>query len=86
MEKFISKPTVIDAVQFLGKDSVRGLPDIELISDNPENVIDGATFKTIHGDRAVARIGDWIVEEAATGRYYPIKDSIFKVKYRKYEA
>ncbi len=34
--------------------------------------------KTVHGDIAIVRLGDWIVEDAEIGTYYPIKDELFR--------
>lgn len=36
---------------------------------------------TIHGEKAIARPGDWIVPEPQAGRFYPIKDDIFQATY-----
>lgn len=37
--------------------------------------------KTIHGETAIVRIGDWIVQDAAPGTYYPVKDDLFRAGY-----
>lgn len=37
--------------------------------------------KTIHGETAVVRLGDWIVQDAAQGTYYPVKDEVFRAGY-----
>ena len=81
--KFIKIPLEIEALQFKNenKDIVfnwmrgnccaafeEGLPILE--------------FMTIHGDKAVARIGDWIVEDGAPGTYYPVKPDIFAKTYK----
>lgn len=36
---------------------------------------------TIHGETAVVRLGDWIVQDAAPGTYYPVKDDVFRAGY-----
>lgn len=36
---------------------------------------------TVHGDVARVRLGDWIVEDAKPGTYYPVKDVIFRARY-----
>lgn len=41
--------------------------------------------ETIHGDVAIVRFGDWIIKEKELGKYYPIKDSIFKEQYGEIE-
>ena len=38
-------------------------------------------IKTVQGETAIIRIGDWVVEDAKIGTYYPIKDEIFKEQY-----
>ena len=38
-------------------------------------------FMTIHGDKAVARFGDWVVKDGAPGTYYPVKPEIFDKTY-----
>ncbi|MCR4319733.1 MAG: hypothetical protein NUV74_05280 [Candidatus Brocadiaceae bacterium] len=36
---------------------------------------------TIHGETAIVRVGDWIVQDAAPGTYYPVKDDVFRAGY-----
>jgi hypothetical protein len=36
---------------------------------------------TIHGEIAIVRIGDWIVQDAEPGTYYPVKDAVFRAAY-----
>ncbi len=36
---------------------------------------------TIHGEIAIVRLGDWIVQDAAPGTYYPVKDDVFRAGY-----
>lgn len=33
--------------------------------------------KTVHGETAIVRLGDWIVKDSELGTYYPIKNKIF---------
>jgi len=42
-------------------------------------------FMTIHGDIAVARIGDWVVKDSAPGTYYPVKPGVFAKTYEAVE-
>ena len=36
---------------------------------------------TVHGEIATVRLGDWIIEDAKKGTYYPVKDDIFCASY-----
>ena len=36
---------------------------------------------TLHGEIAIVRLGDWIVQDAAVGTYYPVKDEVFRANY-----
>lgn len=36
---------------------------------------------TVHGEVAIVRLGDWIVQDAVPGTYYPVKDSVFRAGY-----
>lgn len=37
--------------------------------------------RTIHGELATVRHGDWIIPEAEPGRFYPCKPDVFAVTY-----
>lgn len=37
--------------------------------------------RTIHGETAVVRHGDWIIPESAPGRFYPVKPDVFARTY-----
>lgn len=37
--------------------------------------------RTIHGETAVVRHGDWVIPESAPGRFYPVKPDIFAQTY-----
>lgn len=56
----------------------------ELASDTCGEV--GPTYialqvRTIHGELATVRHGDYIVPESAPGRFYPVKPAVFDAKY-----
>lgn len=36
---------------------------------------------TVHGETAIVRIGDWIVQDASPGTYYPVRDEVFRTRY-----
>jgi hypothetical protein len=73
---FDSIPTRIEAEQFDGKTSGGVCWDTCLDPSEPH-------VHTAHNNQAVAiEIGDWIVPEPNGSGYYPIKDEIFRKKYR----
>jgi hypothetical protein len=37
--------------------------------------------RTVHGELAVVRHGDWIVPEKTPGRFYPVKPDVFAATY-----
>lgn len=81
MAKFRKKPVVIEAMQFTdtNKDRV-----FHWVSNGSADFEDGQPilkFRTIHGDVAVARIGDWVVSEPVPGYFYPCKPDIFDATY-----
>lgn len=41
--------------------------------------------KTIHGDTAIVRLGDWIVKEKELGFYSVVKDEVFKASFTLHE-
>ena len=81
-EEYQRLPKTVEAVQFTeeNKDMVfnsltgqcapsfdKGKPTIKV--------------KTIHGEIAIVRLGDWIIKENKKGFYYPIKGDIFRAGY-----
>lgn len=44
-----------------------------------------AHTRTVHGEIAVARHGDWIIPEAEPGRFYPCKPDVFAATYEAVE-
>lgn len=41
---------------------------------------------TIHGEQAVARVGDWVVAEPVPDRFYPCKPDVFDANYEAVEG
>lgn len=37
--------------------------------------------RTVHGETAIVRHGDWIIPEAEPGRFYPCKPDVFAATY-----
>jgi len=81
-EKYRKLPKIIEAVQLTeeNKDRVFNSLTGQFAADfeNEKPII---KVTTIHGEIAVVRVGDWIVKEPKIGRYYPIKDDIFRGGY-----
>lgn len=42
--------------------------------------------RTIHGDIAAVRHGDWLIPEAQPGRFYPCKPDVFAATYELVDA
>ena len=81
-KKYTSLPREIEALQFT--DDNKNMVFNELRGQKAADFEDGKPIikvKTIHGEIAVVRIGDWIVKESEIGFYYPVKDSIFRNGY-----
>lgn len=75
-------PGKIKAVQFTeeNKDRVFNILTGQYAADHE----DGKPIlkvTTIHGEVAIVRLGDWIVQDAAPGTYHPVKDDIFRAGY-----
>lgn len=91
MPKFRKKPVVTDAVQWNGKnfDEVMNF----MGENHGTKIAYEATeelalktgeilFRTIHGEIAIARPGDWIIPEMdRADRFYPCKPDIFEQTY-----
>ena len=80
--KFRKKPVVIEAEQFTEENKNRVF---NWMSGNRTADFEGDSpilkFLTIHGDVAVARLGDWVVRDSKPGTYYPCKPDIFEQIY-----
>ena len=86
MNKYRKRPTVIEAIQFTEQSknqcfSFVGCNTAAEFEDSKPIL----KIQTIHGDVAIARLGDWIVKEPIPGHFYPIKPDIFEATYEKVE-
>lgn len=78
MQKFCSVVTFVEAIRWLGNS--------DFPADIPASVVairkqDGrAVVATPEGNREMS-VGDWIVKDES-GAYMPMRDDIFKQKYR----
>lgn len=83
--KFRKKPVVVDAVQWVGSNTV----EISQFMDNPLDNISSPPFtgtliiKTLEGDMRASK-GDWIIK-GVNGEFYPCKPDIFNKTYEKVE-
>lgn len=81
-KSYKNKPRTIQAVQFTNENkdkvfnSLTGQRCADFEEGNPIIKI-----KTVHGEMAIVRISDWIVQDAQLGTYYPVKDDIFRNNY-----
>lgn len=81
-KRYRKKPVVIEAEQFTEDNKNRCFNFVRCnTSADFENGKPILKIQTIHGDIAIARLGDWIVKEPMPGFYYPVKPDIFKATY-----
>ena len=74
MAKYISIPTEIEAEQFFHP-AISG-PGVYTEEDGRSYVV------TAHEQKVYLERGDWVVQEPDGIHHYPIKDTIFKQRYR----
>lgn len=83
-QKYQSLPKTVEAVQFTAENKKEVFKSLTVASALDLET-DAPIIKvlTIHEDMTVIRLGDWIIKESVPGRYYPIKDDIFPLMYKK---
>lgn len=96
MAQFRKKPVTIEAVQLSWKtwNDVCAFLGNVISPENPARSVETfadscgetgpfieLTVRTIHGEEAIVRHGDWIIPEPMAGRFYPCKPDIFKKTY-----
>lgn len=81
--RYRKKPVVIEAMQWTG-DNIEAIWEwggaggiYGPTEKNPDQLI----LTTIHGEEAIARVGDWIIPEPQPDRFYPCKPDIFEATY-----
>ena len=81
-EEYESLPKKVKAVQFTeeNKDRIFNSLTGQFAADH-EGGQPILKVKTIHGETAIVRPGDWIVQDARPGTYYPVKDDVFRGGY-----
>jgi hypothetical protein len=82
-EAYMSMPTTIMAVRFTDESKDRVFNSLTGVVADFEDGDPVLKVTTVYGEEAIVRLGDWIVKEAEPGRYYPVKNDVFKVKYRR---
>lgn len=81
--RFRKKPVEITAIQYDGSNNAEVA---DFMGYSPLFGWDGADDRwveltTVHGEKALARPGDWIIPEPVPGRHYPCKPDIFAATY-----
>lgn len=83
MPKFIKKPVVIEAVQYLGymTDDIESFIGDSLIKESRwDDGPIGYFIKTLEGTSYMLSKGDWIIR-GVNGEFYPCKPDIFEKTY-----
>lgn len=81
--RFRKRPVTVEAMRWTGSNIAEiwdwaGAAGVYGPTEaNPDQLI----LTTIHGDRAVARVGDWVIAEPVPDRYYPCKPDVFETTY-----
>jgi len=86
-QRYQSVPSQVEAAQFTEANKDRVLNS--LTGQYNADFEDGKPIievKTIHGEIAIVRLSDWIVKDEKIGTYYPVKDSVFRNKYWRWDA
>jgi hypothetical protein len=86
MPTYRKKPVEIQAVQFTGYNADEVLAALASHVTRPECIVVrdadySLEFETVHGDRAIARAGDWVIPDGRAGTFYPCKPDIFAATY-----
>jgi hypothetical protein len=82
--RFRKKPVEIDAIQFTGHNDAEVLAFGDAHGGGLWDPVDrgpSIAMRTVHGETAIARPGDWIIPEPDAGRFYPVKPDIFDATY-----
>lgn len=86
--KYLSRPTEIDAMQWPSKDEPGRFAFFvwmgeHCVEDDYVWREDELHIQTAHdGQWVLVKPGDFVVREEQRGRFYPVKEDVFKAKYR----
>lgn len=88
VRKYRKKSVVTEAIQWTG-DNINDLWDwggaagiYGPTEKNPNQLI----LTTIHGETAVARVGDWVLPEPVPNRFYLVTPNVFAATYEEVET
>ena len=82
-KKYQRKTAYVEAAQFTDETKDRVYNSLTgNVAADWENGKPILKVKTIHGDIAIVRLGDWIIKEPRAGCYYPCKADIFEKTYK----
>jgi len=88
MARYRKKPVEVEAVQYgpaTCEEIHRWLGYEHVVYEGEPCGVGEFHVRTIHGERAVVRPGDFIVAEPVPGRFYPVKPDIFADTYEPVE-
>lgn len=87
MPLFRKKPIVVEAVQWIdhGEKGYKPHPGVEMVARRGVFALD-YFVTTMHGDKIQIYHGDWILPEPMEGRFYPVKDEVFRATYEPAEG
>jgi hypothetical protein len=79
MAKYRKKPVVVETVQWTGDN----IPEVTAFLNGGGKFVgvNQIEVTTVHGEKALIRVGDWIMPEPVAGRFYPCKPDIFAATY-----
>ncbi len=87
VQKYRKRPHVIEAMQWNGDNlaAIRDWTGGDGIYGPTEKNPDQLILTTIHGEQAIARVGDWVLPEPQAGRFYPCQSGVFDQLYEPME-
>jgi hypothetical protein len=86
-QKYRKRPHVIEVMQWTG-DNINAIWDwagADGIYGPTERNPDQLILTTIHGEQAIAHVGDWVLPEPQPGRFYPCQAGVFETLYEPME-
>jgi len=88
VSRYRKKPVVVEAMQWTGRNiqELWAWGGAEGIYGPTDEHPDQLRLTTIHGDQAVARVGDWVISEPVPNRYYPCVPNVFAETYEPVDA
>ncbi|MCA1671288.1 MAG: hypothetical protein LC799_03470, partial [Actinobacteria bacterium] len=86
-QRYPKRSAVVEAMQWTGGniDAIWAWAGAEGIDGPTEENSDQLILTTIYGDRAIARVEDWVIPEPQPGRFYPCQGDILEAIYEPVE-